>query len=47
MTEFMQSDLHKVLVSPQKLSEDKIKLFLYQLLRGEICKYKYCIIHIG
>lgn len=30
----MQSDLHKIIVSPQHLSTDHIKVFLYQILRG-------------
>jgi hypothetical protein len=32
----MQSDLHKIIVSPQPLSMDHVKVFLYQILRGEI-----------
>ncbi len=31
----MQSDLHKIIVSPQPLSSDHVKVFLYQILRGE------------
>jgi len=31
----MQSDLHKIIVSPQHLSTDHIKVFLYQILRGD------------
>lgn len=34
ITELMQSDLHKIIVSPQHLSTDHIKVFLYQILRG-------------
>lgn len=34
ITELMQSDLHKIIVSPQQLSSDHIKVFLYQILRG-------------
>lgn len=34
ITELLQSDLHKIIVSPQHLSSDHIKVFLYQLLRG-------------
>ncbi|XP_048089229.1 nemo-like kinase, type 1 isoform X2 [Alosa alosa] len=34
ITELMQSDLHKVIVSPQALTTDHIKVFLYQILRG-------------
>ena len=36
ITELMQSDLHKIIVSPQHLSTDHIKVFLYQILRGII-----------
>ncbi len=35
VTELMQSDLHKIIVSPQPLSSDHVKVFLYQILRGE------------
>lgn len=34
VTELMQSDLHKIIVSPQALTSDHVKVFLYQLLRG-------------
>ena len=34
ITELLQSDLHKIIVSPQPLSSDHIKVFLYQILRG-------------
>ncbi|KAM9801210.1 serine/threonine-protein kinase NLK [Neosynchiropus ocellatus] len=34
VTELMQSDLHKIIVSPQALSADHAKVFLYQILRG-------------
>ncbi|XP_030403696.1 serine/threonine-protein kinase NLK2-like isoform X1 [Gopherus evgoodei] len=34
LTELMQSDLHKVIVSPQPLSAEHVKVFLYQILRG-------------
>lgn len=30
----MQSDLHKIIVSPQPLTTDHIKVFVYQILRG-------------
>jgi len=32
--ELMQSDLHKIIVSPQPLTADHVKVFLYQILRG-------------
>lgn len=35
ITELLQSDLHKIIVSPQHLSPDHIKVFLYQILRGK------------
>ncbi len=35
LTELMQSDLHKIISSPQVLTTDHVKLFLYQILRGK------------
>lgn len=35
ITELMQSDLHKIIVSPQPLTSDHVKVFVYQILRGE------------
>lgn len=34
LTDYMQSDLHKIIVSQQPLSPDHIKVFTYQILRG-------------
>ena len=34
LTELMQIDLHKIIVSQQPLSIDHCKVFLYQILRG-------------
>ncbi|PAA47861.1 hypothetical protein BOX15_Mlig004757g3 [Macrostomum lignano] len=34
LCDLMQTDLHKIIVSPQALSVDHVKIFLYQLLRG-------------
>jgi nemo like kinase len=34
LTEFMQSDLHRIIVSQQPLTADHIKVFTYQMLRG-------------
>lgn len=34
ITELLQSDLHKIIVSPQPLTSDHVKVFLYQILRG-------------
>lgn len=39
----MQSDLHKIIVSPQPLSSDHVKVFLYQILRG---KFFYCLLGV-
>lgn len=33
----MQSDLHKIIVSPQTLTIDHVKVFVYQILRGTHC----------
>lgn len=33
--ELMASDLHRIIVSPQALTSDHIKVFIYQILRGE------------
>jgi len=45
ITELMQSDLHKIIVSPQHLSADHIKVFLYQILRGVKYLHSCRIIH--
>lgn len=34
ITELMQSDLHRIIVSPQPLTSDHVKVFVYQILRG-------------
>lgn len=34
ITELMQSDLHRIIVSNQPLTSDHVKIFLYQTLRG-------------
>ena len=41
----MQSDLHKIIGSPQHLSADHIKVFLYQILRGVKYLHTSKIIH--
>lgn len=33
----MESDLHQIIVSPQRLTEDHVKVFIYQVLRGNVC----------
>lgn len=34
VSDLMESDLHRIIHSPQQLTEEHIRLFLYQLLRG-------------
>ena len=45
ITELMQSDLHKIIVSPQHLSKDHMMVFLYQILRGVKYLHSAKIIH--
>ena len=45
LTELMQSDLHKIISSPQMLTQDHVKLFLYQILRGVKYLHSAGIIH--
>lgn len=45
LTELMQSDLHKIISSPQVLTTDHVKLFLYQILRGVKYLHSAGIIH--
>lgn len=40
LTELMQIDLHKIIVSQQTLSIDHCKVFLYQILRGKRSNFK-------
>ena len=41
----MESDLHQIIVSPQKLTEDHIKVFIYQIIRGTQCSQ--FVLHVG
>nr|AAW24716.1 SJCHGC09514 protein [Schistosoma japonicum] len=41
----MQTDLHKIIVSPQPLSLDHVKIFVYQILRGLKYLHSARIIH--
>ena len=34
VTELMDTDLHQIIASGQKLSDDHIQLFLFQIFRG-------------
>lgn len=45
LTELMQTDLHRIIVSPQPLTADHVKVFLYQLLRGLKYLHSARIIH--
>lgn len=45
LTELMQSDLHKIISSPQVLTTEHVKLFLYQILRGVKYLHSAGIIH--
>ncbi|CAL8070170.1 unnamed protein product [Calicophoron daubneyi] len=45
LCEFVDTDLHKIIVSPQYLSMDHIKLFVYQILRGLKYIHSAGIIH--
>ena len=42
----MQSDLHKIIVSPQPLSSDHVKVFLYQILRGKTFSVKKKVVSL-
>lgn len=44
-TEWMQSDLHRIIVSPQPLTPDHVKVFIYQILRGLKYLHSANIIH--
>ncbi|KAF8572447.1 hypothetical protein P879_00764 [Paragonimus westermani] len=43
--ELMQTDLHKIIVSPQPLSMDHVKIFVYQILRGLKYLHSARIVH--
>ncbi|CAF1421446.1 unnamed protein product [Rotaria sordida] len=45
LTELMQIDLHKIIVSQQPLSVDHCKVFLYQILRGLKFLHSAGVIH--
>ncbi|KRZ07089.1 Serine/threonine kinase NLK, partial [Trichinella zimbabwensis] len=45
LTELMQSDLHKIIVSPQPLTTDHVKVFVYQILRGLLYLHSARILH--
>ncbi|KAA0195701.1 Mitogen-activated protein kinase [Fasciolopsis buskii] len=43
--ELTQTDLHKIIVSPQPLSLDHVKIFIYQILRGLKYLHSARIVH--
>ncbi|KAF7255223.1 hypothetical protein EG68_07496 [Paragonimus skrjabini miyazakii] len=45
LCEYMDTDLHKIIVSPQHISMDHVRLFMYQLLRGLKYLHSAGIIH--
>lgn len=45
VTDLMETDLHQIIVSPQQLTEDHIKVFIYQILRGLKYLHSAGIIH--
>jgi len=45
VTELMETDLHRVIYSGQKLTNDHIQYFMYQILRGMLHMHSANIIH--
>jgi nemo like kinase len=45
LTEYMDTDLHKIIVSTQPLTQDHVKLFFYQILRGVKYLHSAGIVH--
>jgi len=45
VTELMEADLHKLIYSKQKLSDDHYQYFMYQLLRGVLFLHSANIMH--
>lgn len=45
VSDLMESDLHQIIVSPQHLTEDHVKVFIYQILRGLKYLHSAGIIH--
>lgn len=41
LSDLMESDLHQIIVSPQQLTEDHVKVFVYQVLRGMLLLHNY------
>ncbi|SPQ93705.1 unnamed protein product (mitochondrion) [Plasmodiophora brassicae] len=45
VTELMETDLHQIIVSPQKLTIEHVQYFLYQILRGLRCIHSAGVLH--
>lgn len=45
LSQLMESDLHQIIVSSQQLTEDHIKVFIYQIIRGLKYLHSAGIIH--
>lgn len=45
VTELMETDLHRVIYSKQKLSDDHIQFFVYQILKATLYMHSANVIH--
>lgn len=45
ITDLMETDLHRVIYSKQKLTDDHIKYFIYQILKATLYMHSANIIH--
>lgn len=45
ITELMEADLHKLIYSKQRLTDDHFQYFMYQLLRGVLFLHSANIMH--
>lgn len=45
ITELMEADMHKLIYSKQKLTDDHYQYFMYQLLRGVLYLHSANIMH--
>lgn len=43
--DLMESDLHRIIHSKQELTEEHVRYFLYQLLRGLKYIHSACVVH--
>ena len=48
MSPLMESDLHQIIVSAQQLTEDHVKVFVYQVLRGiDDAAFSFTVYHLA